>query len=452
MPNSVTCSALLVAAPASGEGKTTWVAAVARYYRRRGLRVRVFKTGPDFIDPMIHEIASGAPVHQIDLWMVGEEQSKQLLYEAACDADLLLVEGVMGLFDGNPSSADLATAFGLPVVAVLDASSMAQTFGALALGLASYRDDLNLVGVVANRVASDGHSQMLKDSLPNSIEWLGGMPRSVDIELPERHLGLYQATDIADIEQRLDAAAELVASSPLASLPPEVTFIPPVLRECEGLGDNVGSSFPSPSRPLQGQRIAVAKDKAFSFIYPANVALLERLGADISYFSPLMDSCLGEVDSVYLPGGYPELYLDTLAANQPMKAELRAHYLQGKPMVAECGGMLYLLQSLAGGDGKSHDMVGVIPATASLRERLAGLGLQAAEMPHGAGVLRGHTFHYSAFDQPPVFNLKATRHPPRNGREGEGIYLSKGLLASFVHWYFPSNPEAAAQLFLSGNV
>ncbi|WP_461482713.1 nucleotide-binding protein, partial [Porticoccus sp.] len=223
MSETVCCPALLIAAPASGQGKTTLVAALARYHRRRGLKVRVFKTGPDFIDPMIHRVASGAAVHQLDLWMVGEPQCRRLLYEAACEADLILVEGVMGLFDGEPSSADLALKFGLPVAAVIDASAMAQTFGAVAQGLASYRADLSFAGVVANRVASEGHAKMLRDSLA-AVPWLGGISRSAAIELPERHLGLHQAMDIDDLEQRLDAAADLLAEAPLAQLPEPVAF------------------------------------------------------------------------------------------------------------------------------------------------------------------------------------------------------------------------------------
>ena len=196
MPKSAICPALLITAPASGQGKTTLVAALARHYRQRGRQVRVFKTGPDFIDPTILERASGHPVYQLDLWMVGANACRQLLYEAALEADLILVEGVMGLFDGNPSSADLAQTFGLPLLMVIDGSAMAQTFGAVALGLANYRGSLTIAGAVANRVASPGHGVMLQQSLPVSIPWLGAFFADEDISLPERHLGLQLADEL----------------------------------------------------------------------------------------------------------------------------------------------------------------------------------------------------------------------------------------------------------------
>ena len=430
----VSCPALLISAPASGQGKTTVVAAMARYHRQQGRVVRVFKTGPDFIDPMIHQRASGEVVHQIDLWMVGEQRSKQLLYEAAQEADLILIEGVMGLFDGKPSSADLAISFGVPVAAVIDASSMAQTFGALAQGLASYRHDLDFVGVIANRVASEGHGNMLQQSVPDGVKWMAGINRSEEISLPERHLGLFQATDIDDLEKRLDAAASLIEGTGLSELPDPVNF-------------HLGDILAVPPKLLTGQRIAIARDKAFSFVYQANLNLLEALGAQLVFFSPLDDAVLPEADSLYLPGGYPELYLPQLAVNIELKAAIREHYRAGKPIVAECGGMLYLLDSLADKESNVCPMVGVISASAKMQTRLGGLGLQWVEFQEGK--LRGHTFHYSIFDREPLFDYRAEKHPYKTA--GEGIIRSKGLLASSIHWYFPSNPALAAQLFLKRN-
>lgn len=434
MNHSVYCPALLIAAPASGQGKTTVVAAMARYHQRLGRKVRVFKTGPDFIDPMVHERASDAPVYQIDLWMVGEEQSKQLLYEAAQEADLILIEGVMGLFDGDPSSADLAIRFGVPVVGVIDASAMAQTFGALAHGLANYRSELPFSGVIANRVASEGHGGMLESSLSDPNQWLGGLPRSEEITLPERHLGLYQAADIDDLETRLNAAADLIDTTKLSELPMAVSFAPGNKEE--------------PLKTLEGQRIAVVRDTAFSFVYQANLDLLQTMGAELVFFSLLADAELPVADSLYIPGGYPELYLDQLSANGSMRKAMQQHYQSGKPMVAECGGMLYLLESLTDKDNHTSEMAGIIPADARMQQRLGGLGLQLASLPEGD--LRGHTFHYSAFDTAPEFECMAHRH--LYDKPGEGIIRSKGMLASYVHWYFPSNPEATAKLFLGSGL
>ena len=429
MADARQCPALLISAPASGQGKTTLVAAVARYHRNRGKKVRVFKTGPDFLDPKIHQQASGAPVHQLDLWMVGEHNCRQLLYEAAAEADLILVEGVMGLFDGDPSSADLASYFGLPVAALINAGAMAQTFGAIAHGLAGYRRQLNFAGVFANRVASDGHRQMLRESLSPGVRWLGHFPRSDNMTLPERHLGLHQPDTIVDLDERLDAAAALIAATPLAELPEPVVFHP--------------GQVSAPPRSLEGVRIAVAQDNAFSFVYPANLDLLQDMGAELVFFSPLADRELPDANSLYLPGGYPELHLDRLADNAPMLEAIRAHHQAGKGIVAECGGMLYLLDSLSTAEGHRRDLAGVVPASAAMQKRLGGLALQ--EVAFAKGPLRGHTFHYSRFEQEPAFALRAIRHP--RGGDGEGVYRNGNLTASYVHWYLPSNPEVAVALF-----
>ncbi|MFZ1575998.1 MAG: cobyrinate a,c-diamide synthase, partial [Chromatiaceae bacterium] len=241
------CPALLLAAPASGQGKTTVTAALARHHRELGRRVRVFKTGPDFLDPMILERASGAPVYQLDLWMGGEAHCRQLLYQAAGEADIILIEGVMGLFDGESSSADLATRLGIPILAVIDGSHMAQTFGALAHGLATYRPGLPFAGVFANRVAGERHYQMLAESLPTGLTALGWLPRDADIALPSRHLGLVQAAQIADLEARLDQAAAVLRLTDPA-LPAAVTFSPVVAPE--PVNTFPASADPPPPNPL----------------------------------------------------------------------------------------------------------------------------------------------------------------------------------------------------------
>ncbi|MFZ4791259.1 MAG: cobyrinate a,c-diamide synthase [Candidatus Competibacteraceae bacterium] len=425
-----TCPALLLAAPASGQGKTTVTAALARYHRNRGHTVRAFKTGPDFLDPMILERASGQPVYQLDLWMVGERDCRALLYQAAQEADLILIEGVMGLFDGTPSSADLARLFGVPVLALINAHAMAQTFGAIAYGLAHYRPDVPLAGVLANRVAGPGHAELLAESLPPDLRYYGWLPRAGEIALPDRHLGLVQAVEIADLETRLEAAAALIAQTALAELPPPVAFTPVTVE--------------SPPRLLRGVRIGIACDTAFAFLYPANLDTLRAMGAELAFFSPLTDSALPEVDSVYLPGGYPELHLDTLAGNGSMREALRRHHQAGKPLYAECGGLLYTLQSLADQKGHRAAMLGLLPGHAALQTKLAGLGMQSVELPEGE--LRGHTFHHSRLETP-LLPLAHSRRQ-RDGKPGEAVYRVGRLTASYLHLYFASNPAAAAQLFV----
>ncbi len=424
------CPAALIAAPASNQGKTTVVAALARLHSRRGLRVRIFKCGPDFLDPQILAAASGAPVYNLDLWMCGEQDASARLYAAATEADLILVESVMGLYDGSPSSAEIARRFRLPVLAVIDAAKMAQTFGAVALGLSTYGASLAFAGVLANRVSGPSHAAMVRDSLPPALEWLGALARDIGAALPERHLGLYQAAEIDDLLTRIDRVADALESKKAADLPPPVNFaaedqaaLPPI---------------------LEGLNIAIARDAAFSFIYPANLDCLTALGARLAFFSPLSDRALPPCDALWLPGGYPELHLTRLSANAEMQAAIRAHHACGKPIVGECGGMLYLLQSLTTKDGESARLAGLLPGRAVMQARLAALGLQRVSLPEGE--LRGHTFHYSRIDTSTApIGWSAS---PNGGRVAEPVYRLKRLTATYAHCYFPSNPEATARLFM----
>jgi cobyrinic acid a,c-diamide synthase len=432
MTTARTCPALFLAAPASGQGKTTLAAALARHHRNQGRRVRVFKTGPDFLDPMILSRAAGTPVACLDLWMVGERDSRRKLYEAAGAADLILIEGAMGLFDGTPSGADLAETFGVPVAVLIDAAGMGQTFGALALGLARYRPSLPFAGVIANRVAGARHAEMLAAGIPEDIPFLGALPRVEEATLPNRHLGLVQAGEIADLDARLDAAAQVIADSRLARLPDPVRFESPA-----------GNALDVPPL-LTGRRIAVARDAAFSFIYPENLDLLRAMGAELVEFSPLSDTAV-VADAIYLPGGYPELHLKRLEGNRAIKASIQAHASAGRPIFAECGGMLYLLESLLDRDGERGAMVGLLPGHARLMPRLAGLGLESIKLPRGE--VRGHSFHHSALETPMTPACSGRRRS--DGQPGEPFYRLGPVRASYLHLYFPSAPEVVAALFLS---
>jgi cobyrinic acid a,c-diamide synthase len=428
--NARHCPALLVSAPASGQGKTSVTCALARWHAQQGRRVRVFKTGPDFLDPMVLARAAGTPVYQLDGWMGGEADVRGRLFEAAAEADLILVEGVMGLFDGAPSSADLAQQLDLPVLAVLDAAAMAQTFGALACGLATYRQGLSMYGVAANRIGSAYHAQLLQESLPASLTWLGALPREERFALPERHLGLIPAAELLDLDARLDGLAQAWAQHAATALPPPVAFAAPEVSSVPPL--------------LRGRHIAIAHDDAFCFVYPANLDVLREAGAQLHFFSPLAGDALPDCDAVWLPGGYPELHLAALSQRQDLHAALRAHRDAGKPMLAECGGLLFALDKLADREGHAASMAGLLPGHAQIQPRLAALGLQGAALPEGE--LRGHSFHYAqaSIEATPLtqaFN-------PNRGPCQEAIYRERRLTASFVHFYFPSNAPAALQLFL----
>ena len=427
---TVQCPALVVAAPSSGSGKTTLVAALARHFTNAGKRVRVFKTGPDFIDPAFLAHASGQPVYQLDFWMCGEAHCKRLVAEAALQADLILIEGVMGMFDGKCSSADIAATLGIPVLAVIDAGAMAQTFGAVAYGLANFRDDIEMFGVLANRVGSVSHASLLKEALPAPLSFYGALPKSSGLTLPERHLGLVQAVELTDLDERLNNAAQLLAESADIELPPAVAFSyePPV---------------PAPAL-LTGCKIAIARDTAFSFVYQANIDMLNALGAELCFFSPLAKNDLPECDALYLPGGYPELFINELADHTRLHRQIQAHVDAGKPALAECGGMLYLGSVLANAQGEARAMCGVLSNTAKMQSKLAALGLVEAEFAEGE-VLRGHTFHYSKTESDEVV-LCAPRS--QRGKVMDPVWKKKNLIASYIHWYFPSNAPLIAKIFL----
>ncbi|MGY8872787.1 MAG: cobyrinate a,c-diamide synthase [Pseudomonadales bacterium] len=439
--DAISCPALFISAPASGQGKTTVTAALARLHRNAGRKVIVFKTGPDFLDPMILEIASGEPVNALDLWMVGEKRSRALLHDAAKRADLILIEGVMGLFDGKPSGADLARLFGVPVLAVIDGSAMAQTFAAIAHGLATFQDDLPFSGVLANRLGSDRHAEILRDSLPESIRWYGGIKRSKDVELPSRHLGLLQSNEINDLDERLNTAAKMISTTGASELPPAVCFeANPLPTDATNNNDDLPSEL---SPALAGVRIGIAKDEAFSFVYPANITLLRQLGAQVVFFSPLQDQVLPDVDSVYLPGGYPELFTQKLAANEAMKKAIKAHVDANKPLIAECGGMIYLAQSLTDLNGNTEPMLGLLKGKVTMQPRLTALAMQSVALPEGT--LRGHTYHHSSFETDEIADYQGLC--PNYARTSEAVYRKGNLYASYIHHYFPSAVDACIALF-----
>ncbi len=421
---------MLVSAPASGQGKTSVTAALARWHARQGRRVAVFKTGPDFLDPMIIGRAAGSPAYQLDLWMGGEAEVRARLHAAAGEADLILVEGVMGLFDGDPSSADLAARFGLHVLAVIDGSAMAQTFGVVASGLAAFREDVRVHAIAANRIGGGYHAKLLRESLPPDLQWAGALPHDAALALPERHLGLVAAEELHDLDARLDALADAWSRHASIVLPPKARFVP---------------ATPAAVPPLlHGVRIAIVRDAAFCFLYPANLDLLREAGAELCFFSPLAGEALPECDALWLPGGYPELHLDALSRRADLHAALRAHRDAGKPVLAECGGLLFALDELADAQGHAVPMAGLLRGRAAMQARLVALGLQEIVLPEGT--LRGHTFHHAraVVEATPI--AKAAN--PNGAPSREAVYRERRFTASFVHIYFPSNPAAAVRLFL----
>jgi len=428
--SNVLCPALFLAAPASGQGKTTITAAVARFHQRQGRVVRVFKTGPDYLDPQILAQASGQRVEPLDLWMAGAADCRAKLYQAAQVADLILIEGAMGMFDGEPSSADLAATFGIPIAIVMDVKGMAQTVAALASGLAHFRDDYTVAGLIANHCGSQRHADLICDALPQDLPLLATFARDADLALPERHLGLVQAHEVSEtLEARFEAGADRIQATTLAELPEPISFAPEVLTVVEPL--------------LSGVRIAIARDAAFSFLYDANLHLLEEMGAQLFFFSPLDDACLPRADALWLPGGYPELHTHKLANNRSMLASIRDFFQQQKPILAECGGFLYCLDGLTDLDGERFELLGLLEGEGAMRGKRGCQGMQTALLPEGE--VRAHAHHRSRSEVKldPIAHGRRQRHPA----PGEAIYRCNGLTATYLHLFFASNPNAVAALF-----
>ncbi len=428
--NSAHCPALFLAAPSSGQGKTTITAALARYHRDQGRNVRVFKMGPDYLDPQILEQACGQAVTQLDLWMAGAEYCRQQFFLAAQTADLILVEGAMGMFDGEPSSADLAATFGIPIALVMDVKVMAQTAAAVALGLANYRDDVEVMGLIANNCGTERHAQLVRDALGDRMPLLASLARDEAVSLPERHLGLVQAEEVREeLEEKFNLGKAWLGEQAICDLPASIEF--------------VAQDIVEPQPLLAGMRIGIAKDQAFSFIYSANTRLLETMGADLHYFSPIHDTQLPDLDALWLPGGYPELHAEKLAANHSMRQAIQAFHATGKAILAECGGLLYCLEDLTDLQENTWPMTAILAGQGAMRGKRGCQGMQAAMLPEGE--VRAHAHHRSRSQNTPqpIAHGRRQRHPA----PGEAIYRQQGLTASYLHLFFPSNPTAIAAVF-----
>lgn len=394
---------LLIAAPSSGSGKTTVTLGLARAWTRSGAAVQTFKCGPDYIDPAFHAAATGRASFNLDSWSMTENQLR-CLKRHGNDADLILAEGAMGLFDGvaapgatgNGASADIAALMNWPVVLVLDVSSQAQSAAAIAQGFARFRKGVNLAGVILNKVASPRHEALVRDGMEASgIKVFGVLPRQKSIALPERHLGLIQAQEHAGLQDILTAAADFVS---------EHCDLDALHLAAGGAGaaDPAETAVTPP-----GQRIAIARDAAFSFVYPHMLENWRRAGADVLPFSPLADEAPDKNATVcWLPGGYPELHGGMLAGADKFRKGLR-EFAETRPVHGECGGYMVMGKGLVDKDGKHHRMTGLLGLVTSYEKRKLHLGYRVASlgtaMPGIAAgaVLRGHEFHYSTILEQP---------------------------------------------------
>jgi cobyrinic acid a,c-diamide synthase len=403
---------LVISAPASGTGKTTVTLALARAYCDRGLRVQCFKSGPDYIDPAFHAAATGRACVNIDSWAMGRETIEALASRGA-DADVVLAEGSMGLFDGvaapglsgTGATADIAEMMGWPVLLVIDPSGQAQTAAAVAAGLRDFRSGVRLGGVVLNRVASARHEDLVRRALDGAgIAVFGALPRHAAITLPKRHLGLVQAEEQKEIGCLIDNAARFIC---------EHVDLDEVLQSASIWSPQLAARSQNVKPP--GQRIALARDAAFSFVYPHILQAWRAAGAEITTFSPLADEAPdASADVCWLPGGYPELHAGRLAANMRFRRALGS-FAETRPVHGECGGYMVLGSALTDADGAGHEMAGLLGLQTSFAQRRMHLGYRLAElvapMPgHQAGSrLRGHEFHYSSIISQPDAALAVVR-------------------------------------------
>jgi cobyrinic acid a,c-diamide synthase len=428
----MTSLGLIIAAPRSGSGKTTVTLGLLAALRRRGVAVRAAKTGPDYIDPAFHAAATGAPSLNLDSWAMVPKLLETLAHEASRGADMLVIEGVMGLFDGvvaapgrSGSTADLAARFGLPVLLVLDVSGQSQTAAAVARGLATHDPAVRIAGVVLNRLGSARHQALVADAMAAAgMTVLGAVRRDPGLATPERHLGLVQAGEHADLAERLDRLADMAERD--LDLDAIVASSAPLELSRPAMAEPWRASLPPP-----GQRIALAADRAFSFVYPHVVDGWCRAGAEIIPFSPLADEPPSpDCDACWLPGGYPELHAGALAAARRFRDGL-VRFAATRPVHGECGGYMVLGTGLTDADGVRREMAGLLGHETSFADRKLHLGYREARLiaPSALGpagsTLRGHEFHYATVthsgNDAPLFELvdgQGEALGPSGGRRG----------------------------------
>jgi cobyrinic acid a,c-diamide synthase len=436
-PDPFELSAIVVAGTHSGVGKTSVTLGLIGSLRRRGLVVQPFKVGPDFIDPLHHHQASGRPPRNLDGWMLQPDDNLARFARASADADAAVIEGVMGLFDGSEgrsdrgSTAEMAKLLGLPVVLVVDASAMARSAAALVHGYASFDPELRVVGVILNNVGGEAHAQMIREAVAGAVPILGALPRAPDLVMPERHLGLHLPHEARDgyIDQ-------------LATLIEEHVDLDRLLAATRAERRTIA---PAPPRPAASVRVGVARDEGFCFYYADNLELLEQAGAALVEFSPIRDPMPDDVDGLYFGGGYPELHAAALVENSTTRDAIRDFAAAGGPVYAECGGLMYLAETLEL-DGESYPLCGVLPFSTRMP---APLKLAYVEVTTNGGLFgagrtaRGHLFHRSEISGAPktarCYRLRASR-----GDEAEEGYYVADALASYAHLHFASEPGIAA--------
>ena len=444
-------SRLVIAGTHSGVGKTTVTLAILAALKARGCRVQAFKVGPDFIDPGHHSMVTGRPSWNLDGWMLGEAVNRDIFTRAAAGADISIIEGMMGLFDGSSpvneigSTAELVKQLDAPVLLVIDGSAMARSAAAMVSGYAKFDPALRVAGVLFNRVSSEGHYQLLKDAVEQETDVVavGYLRPDQAVTISDRHLGLVTA-----MEQGTGTLYDLLAKAATETI--DLDRIEALACSCRDLP----ASSPQPMTRSHSRkiRIGVAQDPAFCFYYPDNLELLEAEGAELVKFSPLNDQVLPDVDMLYLGGGYPELHGEVLARNVTMRTAVLKFAERGGTIYAECGGMMYLTQAICDFEGRRHEMVGLFPAEAVMRKAGLTLGYRTVELSQGCilgatgSIARGHEFHYSTLVPRGSLNYACVLRDARGELKGSDGLVAGNVLALYTHVHFASQPQMAGAL------
>lgn len=441
---------VVIAGTNSGVGKTTIVAGLLAALRESGRVVQAFKVGPDYIDPGFHKFASGRECYNLDTWLVPQSQLKPFFADMTKDADIAVIEGVMGLYDGGregvSSTAQIAKELEAPVVLVIDCKAMGESAAAIAKGFKEYDSEVQFAGVLLNRLGSDNHERMIREAMERlAIPVIGAIRRDERMHSPERHLGLTPTTEV-DPAQAISVICEAVKK----------------MVDMESLQTLAGQARPlSLPEEMTGEmvtvkaRIGVAYDEAFSFYYPASLAALERAGAELLYFSPLRDKTLPVVDGLVFGGGFPEMFLPQLEENAAMREAIRQAAAKDMPVYAECGGLMYLCESIVDFEQRKHTMVGIVPAVCEMQASLQKVGYVTAEAlqdtllaPQGTA-LRGHEFHFSTMTptvEPEKFPWAFRLTGGRQNKTYTGGYRTANVLASYLHLNFAGQAEGATRL------
>jgi cobyrinic acid a,c-diamide synthase len=449
---------LIITGTHSGVGKTTVTLAILAALKARGRQMQAFKVGPDFIDPGHHVAVTGRPSRNLDGWMLGETVNREIFARAAADADLSIIEGMMGLFDGSSpvndtgSTAELAKQLDAPVLLVIDGSAMARSAAAMVSGYAKFDPALRVAGVLFNRVSSEGHYKLLKEAVEHETDVMvvGYLRPDPALTISDRHLGLVTAMEqgTGDLYGRLaKAAGETI----------DLDQIEAMARSASEDLTNAGLGTRGSERTTRSGlvRIGVAQDPAFCFYYQDNLELLEAEGAELVRFSPRNNQILPDVDMLYIGGGYPELHGEVLARNVTMRTAIRQFAEQGGMIYAECGGMMYLTQAIRDFAGTSHEMVGLFPAEAVMQRSGLVLGYRTVECSQdcilgACGVTaRGHEFHYSTLVPKGRLDYACVLCDVRGEPKGSDGLIVGNVLALYAHLHFASQPQIANSLVLS---